>query len=64
MINYVLIETVFDLFIEYELSYDNYMVVGTTDRTYRPPTGEEELVPPIDHCIRTKLVKQKYNGII
>ena len=54
MINYVLIKTVFDLFIGYELLYDNCMVVGTTDRTYRPPTGEEELVPPIDHCIRTK----------
>jgi hypothetical protein len=51
LINYVLIKIVFDLFIGYELLYDNCMVVGTTDRTYRPPTGEEELVPPIDHCI-------------
>ncbi|XP_076095118.1 putative ubiquitin carboxyl-terminal hydrolase MINDY-4 [Mytilus galloprovincialis] len=28
--------------------------ICTTDRSYKPPTGEVELVPPIDHCIRTK----------
>lgn len=28
--------------------------ICTVDKTYKPPSGEEELVPPIDHCIRTK----------
>lgn len=47
-------------FVIMEIFYNRYMalifffITDTVDMGFKTPSSEEDLVPPLEHCIRTK----------